>query len=70
MNTEHDHVAICCLEGMILAPVPACPNADLVMPRLDGYFDRVVPVDRPDAVAVDQDIERASSELPPDPFSR
>lgn len=50
-----------------LARVPVCPNADIVTPRLDGHLDRVVPVDRPDATAVDQDVERTSRSSTPTP---
>ena len=33
------------------------------MPRLERHLDRLVPIDRSDLLAVEQDLERATSEL-------
>ena len=40
------------------------------MPGLDWHLDRLVPIDRSDVVAFEQDVERGTSELHTEAFSR
>jgi hypothetical protein len=60
---ELGDLAIVGLEGLDPAGVPAPADLQGVTAGVDRRIDRLVPLDRPDALAVDQDVERAAAQL-------
>jgi hypothetical protein len=60
---EVDGLAVGHLEGFGTACVPAGPDLEGVTPGLNGHLDRLMPVDRSDAAAVERYLESPASQF-------
>src|SRR6516165_661877 len=61
--SEGDQFALGRIEGLNTARVSAIADLEGVTSRFDGRFDRVVHFNRPDTLTVDEDVERATTDL-------
>jgi len=68
--SEGDNFALGGIEGLSSARVSAIADLEGVTSRFDRRFDRVVHFNRADTLTVDQDIERATTDLRSDCFVR
>src|SRR5581483_223479 len=67
---EGDGLAVGGVEGQRAAQVSAVADLEGVVSSFDWYLDRVVHSDRPGSLTVDDDIERATTDLHSDRFMR
>jgi hypothetical protein len=63
MASEVGYLAVGHVESQVWARVSALADLEGVTSRLDHRFKRVVQFDRPDTLAVDHDVERATPKL-------
>jgi hypothetical protein len=63
VTAEVDDPAIGYVKEAIVAGVAACPYPEGVMSRIERRLDRFMAADRPDALAIDRDLEGTAPEF-------